>query len=201
MSVTSVVLAGVGGQGSVLAGTIIARAATLSGHHVATTEVHGMAQRGGSVFSTVRFGDAVFSPMVPEGEADFLLAFERLEALRYLGFLRPGGVVLVNDQRITPTIESLKVAPYPEGIAELLRRRTERAWLVPALAEAERLGNPRLANTVMLGVLSRLLPIAEDRWRAAISERVPPRTVDANLMAFARGRAWAEANLSAEVLS
>ncbi len=193
-TVTNIVLVGVGGQGSVLAGQIIARVATLAGLAVATSEVHGMAQRGGSVLSTVRYGKEVLSPAVPEGAADVLLAFEKLEALRYLNYLKVDGLALVNDQRIVPSVESLKLAPYPDDntIEETLRRRTEHVLIVPGLEIAQQLGNPALANTVMLGVLSTLLDLPHAEWRQAITELVPPQTLELNLLAFAEGALWAK---------
>jgi indolepyruvate ferredoxin oxidoreductase beta subunit len=189
-AVSNIVLAGVGGQGSVRAGQIIARAAVLNGLEVATSEVHGMAQRGGSVFSTVRVGQGVYSPVIPEGEADYLVAFEKLEALRYLTHLRPGGTALVNDQRITPTIEALKHAPYPEdeAVQETLARRTGHLQVIPGLEVALSLGNPRLANTVLLGALSTHLELTQPAWRQALVELVPPATLDLNLRAFDEGR-------------
>lgn len=191
---TNIVVVGVGGQGSVLAGQIIARAAMLAGFSVATSEVHGMAQRGGSVFSTVRYGKAVLSPAVPEGAADILLAFEKLEALRYLNYLRGDGLALVNDQRIMPSIESLKLAPYPDDktIEETLHRRARDVLIVPALGIAQKLGNPALTNTVMLGALSRFLDLPHTKWRQAITELVPPKTVEFNLLAFDEGLTWAQ---------
>jgi len=184
-------LAGVGGQGSVLAGKVVARAAELSGYAVAASEVHGMAQRGGSVFSTVRYGKATRSPRVPDGEADALVAFEKLEALRFLGALKPGGLALVNAQRITPSVESLKGAPYPEDVEEALNLYTRHVWMVPGLDVARELGNPKLANAVVLGALSRWLELPEAAWLRALEELVPPKTVQLNREAFARGRAWA----------
>ena len=192
METVDIALAGVGGQGSVLAGRIVARAAEVDGRDVATSEVHGMSQRGGSVFSTVRYGANVLSPMIPKGEADVLLAFERLEALRYLGYLTEGGIVVVNDQRIPPALESLKVAPYPDNVAEILRHHTDRVWMVPGLDRAVKLGNPKLANTVALGALSTQLDLSVDAWRQALRELVPAKTVDLNLAAFEAGIAWAE---------
>ncbi|MFN4218234.1 MAG: indolepyruvate oxidoreductase subunit beta [Candidatus Bipolaricaulia bacterium] len=192
--ITNIILVGVGGQGSVLAGQIIGRVATLANLSVATSEVHGMAQRGGSVFSTVRYGTDALSPTVPEGAADVLVAFEKLEALRYLNYLKVDGLALVNDQRILPSIESLKLAPYPddETIEETLRRRTEHVFIVPALKIAQELGNPALANTVMLGVLSNFLDLPHAEWRQAITELVPPKTVELNLLAFDEGLTWAK---------
>jgi indolepyruvate ferredoxin oxidoreductase, beta subunit len=185
--ITNIVLAGVGGQGSVLSGHIVARAAGLEGHSVVTSEVHGMAQRGGSVFTTVRFGPDVFSPVVAEGEADFLLAFERLEALRYLPYLREDGVALVNDQRIAPPVEALRVAPYPSNVEELLRGWAQTAVLIPGLDVARRLGNPKLANTVLLGALSRFLDFEAECWQRALRELVPPATLELNQAAFQAG--------------
>lgn len=194
--VMNLALAGVGGQGSVLAGRIIARAADLVGYDVATSEVHGMSQRGGSVFTTVRYGTRVLSPMVPEGEADALIAFEKLEALRYLDYLEPGGLALVNDQKIAPTLESLKLAPYPHNVEETLRQRAGAALLVPGLDIAVKLGNPKLANTVILGALSTYLDMAEEAWRRALMELVPPKTVELNEFAFEEGAAWAREHSS-----
>ncbi len=193
-SVTNIIVVGVGGQGSVLAGQIIARAAVLAGLSVAASEVHGMAQRGGSVFSTVRYGKDVLSSAVPEGAADVLLAFEKLEALRYLNHLRVDGLALVNDQRIVPSVESLKLAPYPDDktIEGTLRRRTKSVMIVPALEIAQRLGNPALTNTVMLGALSQFLNLPQDAWRRAVTELVPPKTVELNLVAFDEGLSWAQ---------
>ncbi|MFB6286296.1 MAG: indolepyruvate oxidoreductase subunit beta [Candidatus Bipolaricaulia bacterium] len=193
-----IALAGVGGQGSVLAGRIVARAAEIDGRKVATSEVHGMSQRGGSVFSTVRYGpEEVLSPMIPQGEADVLLAFERLESLRYLTYVAQGGIVVVNDQRLAPPLESLKAAAYPDNVAGILRYHTDRVWMVPGLDRADRLGNPKLANTVTLGALSAQLDLGLPSWRQALCELVPPQTVDLNLAAFEAGIAWAEAEHSA----
>lgn len=189
--VINIVLAGVGGQGSVRAGQIVARAAVLHGLKVATSEVHGMAQRGGSVFSTVRLGEAVYSPVVPEGEAHFLVAFEKLEALRHLRYIRSGGTALVNDQRITPTIESLKHASYPVGVRDLVARRAGTTLLVPGLAVATELGNPRLTNTVLLGALSTFLELRSRHWRQALTELVPSPTLELNIQAFEEGAAHA----------
>lgn len=153
-----------------------------------------MAQRGGSVFSTVRYGKDVLSPAVPEGAADVLLAFEKLEALRTLNYLRVDGLALVNDQRILPSVESLKLAPYPDDktIEETLRRRTEHVLIVPALEIAQGLGHAALVNTVMLGALSEFLDLPKAEWRQAITELVPPKTIELNLLAFDEGLTWAK---------
>jgi indolepyruvate ferredoxin oxidoreductase beta subunit len=142
----------------------------------------------------VRYGEDVLSPAVPEGAADVLLAFEKLEALRYLNYLKVDGLALVNDQRIVPSIESLKLAPYPDDttIEETLRRRAHEVLIVPGLEIAQRLGNPALTNTVMLGALSQFLALSKDMWHRAVTELVPPKTVELNLVAFEEGLTWAK---------
>ena len=189
---TNVMLVGVGGQGSLLAGQILAQAAQGSGHLVSASEVHGMAQRGGSVCSTVRFGPRMTSAVIPEGQVDILLAFEKLEALRYLSQLGPESVALVNDQQVMPSLESLKLVPYPHHFEETLYLNARRAWVVPALACAQELGNPKLANTIMLGVLSQLLDFPEKAWQEALAQSVPPHTLADNLRAFEWGQRWAK---------
>lgn len=194
---TSILLAGVGGQGSVLATQIIGRAADLAGYEAVTAELHGMAQRGATVLSAVRFGPDVVAPVVPKGEADFVLAFERLEALRFLDHLRPTGVLLVNDQRITPSVEALRGARYPDDFAARTAGRAGDVVLVPGLDIARRLGNTRLASTVMLGALSAYLDIPEHAWLEALDASVPPKTIQANHDAFAEGACWLAARTDA----
>ncbi len=186
----NVVLAGVGGQGSVLATRILAGAARRAGFEVVTSEVHGMSQRGGTVTTTVRYGAAVLSPSVGLAEADVLVAFERLEAARHLPFLQVDGLALVNDQRISPNIESLKVADYPEDLEALARGQQVRLQLVPALRIATDLGEPKLASTVVLGALSNSLQLGQEAWRGAIMESAPAKLAEANLAAFVAGREW-----------
>ena len=188
--VTSIVLAGVGGQGSVLATRIVATAAELAGHDVVTSEVHGMSQRGGTVTTTVRYGDEVLSSAVPAGEADLLVAFERLEAARHMDMLAPGGVVLVNDQRIAPSIEALKRTAYPTDLDRRARDRGVSVQMYPALRLARDLGNEKLASTVMLGALANYLFLDRALWKEAIRRTVPPRTIEANEVAFDTGEEW-----------
>ncbi len=188
--ITNIVLAGVGGQGSVLATRVLATAAELAGHEVVTSEVHGMSQRGGTVVTTVRFGGEVLSPSVPAGEADFLVAFERLEAARHLDLVRDGGVAIVNDQRIAPSIETLKSAPYPGEIGDRAAERNVSVLVYPALRLAQELGNEKLASTVLLGGLSTYLFFDRDHWIRAIRASVPPKTVEANEVAFDTGAEW-----------
>jgi len=188
--IMNVVLAGVGGQGSVLATRVLAGAVRRAGYDVVTSEVHGMSQRGGTVTTTVRFGRGVLAPGIGAGEAHVLVAFELLEAARHLSFLRPGGLALVNQQRITPNIESLKAADYPEDLEARAGRRHVSLQLVPALQLATDLNEPRLASTVLLGALANALELPAEAWRGAIAEACPARYVEANLAAFEVGREW-----------
>lgn len=189
---TNIVLAGVGGQGSILATRIVAGAARRAGYDVVTAEVHGMSQRGGTVTTTVRFGPAgtVLSPGIGTGEADLLVAFERLEAARHLPLLREGALAVVNDVRITPSVESLKTADYPEDIEPLATARHVRLQLVPAHDLAVELHEPKLASTVLLGALSNALELPAEAWRGAIAEAAPAKLSEANLAAFEVGREW-----------
>jgi indolepyruvate ferredoxin oxidoreductase, beta subunit len=188
--VTNIVLAGVGGQGSVLATRVLARAAELAGHEVVTSEVHGMSQRGGTVVTTVRYGDEVLSSAIPDGEADFLVAFERLEAARHLSLVRRTGAVLANDQRITPSLEALKAADYPADLQARAEAQGVTIQVYPALRLARELGSEKLSSTVMLGALSNFLFIAREHWHEAIRQSVPPKTVEANEVAFDTGAEW-----------
>lgn len=185
---TSVLICGVGGQGNLLAGDLLAKTAAASGLEVSLAEVHGMAQRGGSVDTLVRFGSSVFSPLICEGEADFLVGFEELEAVRWSRFLRPEGTLVVARTRIAPLAVLLGKTPYPEGSIDALAERW-RVIAVEADAIAREEGDPRSANVVLLGTLSALLPFEERTWRDTIVGRVPAQTVEVNLRAFARGRA------------
>jgi len=148
-----------------------------------------MAQRGGSVVSHVRWGEVVCSPLIGAGEADFLVAFEKAEALRYIHFLRLGGIVILNDQAIEPITVTSGGAPYPddEHVRHALAQATDRVYWVPGLTIAEELGNPRAANVVLLGALSALLPVPLDTWLEVIEERVPARFAALNQEAFQRG--------------
>lgn len=191
-------LAGVGGQGIILAGDVLAAVGLRVWHDVKKSEVHGMAQRGGSVTTYVRWGETVYSPLIGPGEADFFLAFEKLECLRYIEMLRPGGIVLVNDYALPPLSVSSGDDEYPtdERIQAILRSVTPNYYLLPAITLAEKLGNTRVNNVVLLGSLSHWLPdVPLETWREAIRERVPPRFADLNQRAFLRGREAVESSL------
>ncbi|HID96253.1 MAG TPA: indolepyruvate oxidoreductase subunit beta [Candidatus Latescibacteria bacterium] len=188
LETTDVLIAGVGGQGILLASEILARVCLRAGYDVKKSEVHGMAQRGGSVTSHVRFGKKIYSPLIEKGRAEILLAFEKLEALRWIYFLRSGGTVIVNDHRIDPITVSSGSATYPDDIIERLRERTADVNLVDGIGIAIRAGDLRTVNVVLLGFLSEFLPINADLWRGVIGETVPQKTVDMNLGAFEKGR-------------
>lgn len=188
----NIVICGVGGQGIILASNILCHAAFLEGNDVKKSEVHGMAQRGGSVITHVRFGVKVHSPLIEEGSADYLLAFEKLEALRYLHFLRLKGIAIVNEREIAPMSVLIGTAPYPANIGRLLGKRSKPHY-VRAEDIAGALGNTKVVNVVLLGVLSRFLTIGRKSWGAAIRHQVKARFVDLNMTAFNKGRAIREA--------
>jgi indolepyruvate ferredoxin oxidoreductase beta subunit len=183
-------LAGVGGQGTLLASNILAQVGLRAGLDVKTSEVHGMAQRGGSVSSHVRWGEQVRSPLIASGSADMLVAFERCEALRCLEYLRPGGKAIVSDHVIVPVTVTTGNATYPskEQVLDTLHQVTADTKLVPGIAAAEALGNARVHNVVLLGVVSQFLPVGIEVWQRVIEERVPSRYIELNQEAFARGR-------------
>jgi indolepyruvate ferredoxin oxidoreductase beta subunit len=188
----SFLLAGVGGQGTILASNVLAEVALAMGFDIKKSEVHGMAQRGGSVSTHVRWNaDRVYSPLIGLGEADLLLAFERAEALRYAEYLRPGGCAIVNDYTLEPITVTSGGAHYPTE-AELRAAYdslTDCLALVRGSAIARELGNVRAANVVLLGALSTFVQVPRETWLQVIEARVPPKYVELNRQAFLRGRA------------
>jgi len=190
VSKADILIAGVGGQGIVLASDIIAETALAAGNDVKKTDTLGMAQRGGRVVSHVRFAARVYSPLVTPGEVDILLALEKLEAARWIPYLRAGGVALVNNHALPPLSVSLGQARYPAdaAIIRLLRQRTQNIYLVEGSRRAQELGNARAVNSYMLGCLSVFLPFPAALWRRCISWRLPEKFRRINLAVFARGR-------------
>ncbi|MCG2817601.1 MAG: indolepyruvate oxidoreductase subunit beta [Actinomycetia bacterium] len=184
----SVMLTGVGGHGTILAANLLARVLMGHGYDVKTSEVHGMAQRGGSVISMVRFGESVASPLIPRGEAEAVLATELLEALRTLDYLRAGGRMIVSGARVDPLTVLQGASVYPQGAAELLLRLSPDNVVVDAPGIAAEAGDARAANTVLLGILSVTLPVGCEEWVATMEEVVPPRALEANRNAFLAGR-------------
>jgi indolepyruvate ferredoxin oxidoreductase beta subunit len=187
-SVTNILLVGVGGQGTLLASEILSEAFMLAGFDVKKSEIHGMSQRGGSVVSHVRFGKEVFSPVVPEGEGDILFGFELMETYRYLPLLRKDATIVANNYRIPPPSVLLGKETYPENLEEKIRERFPDFLLVDGVRLATRAGNPKAANTVLLGAVSKHLEIAEKYWVESIRKMVPNKSFDMNLQAFNMGR-------------
>lgn len=185
----NVLLAGVGGQGILLAGRIIADCAFNAGLDVKTSEVHGMAQRGGSVVSHIRFGPRVASALIPPGRADVILAMEELEGLRALGYLRKNGIVVLNRRRIEPRAAAPGAAPYPDKADELIAASGAAVASVDAAAAGRDLGNPRVENVVLVGLLSRYLPFSGEEWIRAVNGAVAEGLRAVNAEAFARGAA------------
>jgi len=183
-----VVLAGVGGQGNVLSARVLAEAALLMGYDVKTSEVHGMAQRGGSVVCMVRWGEKVHSPLVEAAKADFLLVFELLEGLRFLRYLGGEGLAIVNDYRLDPLPVLRGDATYPEGAIEAIRSYASRSIELDAREMASQAGNPRAVGSCLLGVLANFLEFPHDVWEESLRRFVPQKAVEVNLRAFALGR-------------
>ena len=179
-------IVGVGGQGTLLASRILGNAVISQGYDVKVSEVHGMSQRGGSVVTYVKFGEKVYSPIIDEGEADIILAFEKLEAYRYLPFLKKGGKLIMNSQMTNPMPVIIGAAKYPQGISEKLDAEAALTE-VDALAIAEELGNTRVVNVVLIGVMAKNTDIPYETWRQVIASTVPAKALEVNLKAFDRG--------------
>lgn len=186
---------GVGGQGILTASDITAEVGLEAGFDAKKSEVHGFSQRGGVVESHVRWGQRVAAPLAEKGTVDYLVATELLEAARWIDWLRPGGAVLINNQHISPMSVTVGDAVYPsdEDILTAVHARTDDVTIADGLATAERLGNSRLANTVLLGALSTRLDVPPETWLAVVERRVPPRYVELNRKAFWEGRGLVDA--------
>ncbi|MBU6298037.1 MAG: indolepyruvate oxidoreductase subunit beta [Alphaproteobacteria bacterium] len=184
---TSLMLVGVGGQGTVLVTSILSKGLVAAGHDVKMAEVHGMAQRGGSVSTQVRYGDVVHSPIVGKGGADVLAAFETMEALRWLEFVKPGGKVVVNDCRIPSAPILTGQQTYPEGIIEILKSKVD-TTAIRAADVAEQIGDPRVVNLVLFGALVEAIGLTYIDWEPVIASTVKKSFVDLNLAAYRAGR-------------
>ena len=182
----SVLFVGVGGQGIILSSRVLASTAINAGYDVKVSEVHGMAQRGGSVEGSVRFGKKVYSPTI--GEADFIIALEKLEALRYLSRLKSGGIIIINDYEIYPSTLHAKGASYPEKISEKIKKITPNSYFISAVEIARSLGEIRAANIILLGLLSNFLPVDYDCWIESIEQNIKQKAVRLNIEAFIKGR-------------
>ncbi len=183
---TDIVICGVGGQGIILASNVLCQTAFLEGYDVKKSEVHGMAQRGGSVITHVRIGAKVYSPLIEQGNSDILLAFEKLEAMRYIHYLKKNGTAIVNDRKIPPMSVLTGAASYPLNIETNLKRHGK-IYYVDAEKVALELGNIRTVNIILLGVLSHHLWFKNRSWKASITKNVKKKFVDLNIAAFNKG--------------
>ena len=185
---TNVLIVGVGGQGVLLASEILCEVAKVLGLDAKKSEVHGMSQRGGVVTSHVRFGKKVNSPLIPDGEADVILAFEIAEGLRWAGELKEGGRMIVNNQRIIPPIVSTGKFSYPDELEKKIKNEVDTAIIIDAFDIASKLGNTRLVNTILLGVMSNSIDLEEEKWLEVIERMAPKGTGEINKKAFLEGR-------------
>ena len=182
----NIMIVGVGGQGTLLTSRILGGITVDAGYDVKLSEVHGMAQRGGSVVTFVRYGEKVAEPIVEEGQADLLIAFEKLEAKRYAHFLKKDGVLVVNEQRIDPITVVTGVASYPENIVEELEKEYT-VYKINAMDEALKLGNSKVFNIIVLGMAAKHMDFSKEDWLKVIEKTVPPKTVEINKNAFLLG--------------
>lgn len=189
MDMRSIIIAGVGGQGLVLATRIISEAAFLSGMDVKTNDVVGLSQRGGTVWGSIKMGEKVYSPNILPREADIILGMEPLEALRWSHNLKDGGTVILNTNRVYPTPVLLEKEEYPEEEIEALKERFN-VIEIDAQVEAKASGNIRAANTILIGLLSKYLDISDEVWYEALKGFVPSKAVEENLVAFRRGKEY-----------
>lgn len=187
MTKTDILIAGVGGQGTILTGRIIAALAISEGLDVKTAETHGMAQRGGSVITHVRIGEKVYSPLIPQGDGDILLSFEKLEALRWLPFLKPEGIVIVNTQELEPLPVLTGSMAYPDGILKEIEGKVSRLIAVDALSIEPVKQNPRMVNTFLLGILAQTMPFGKDKWLSVMEQEIKAKLVEINKQSFEAG--------------
>ncbi len=186
MKELNIMVVGVGGQGTLLTSRIIGKTALNAGYDVKLSEVHGMAQRGGSVVTFVRFGEKVNEPVVEEGQADILISFERLEALRYQHFLKKDGVIIVNDCRIDPMTVVIGASTYPESIIDTLQNE-HKVFTIDAGAIAKELGNSKVLNSVVLGLSAKHIGFTKEEWLETMRKTVPQKTIEINEKAFLLG--------------
>jgi indolepyruvate ferredoxin oxidoreductase beta subunit len=185
---TNILVAGVGGQGVILASDIMSEVFMEAGYDVKKSEVHGMAMRGGIVTSHFRFGKKVYSPLIKQGEVDILFAFEQLETLRWINHLRSDGKIIMNDHKVNPPAVNLGEMEYPKGIPDKIRSKFKNFYLVKGTEIALQMGDVRAANVVLLGAISKLFEVTVDLWLKTILNYLPPKVHELNKKAFAVGR-------------
>lgn len=185
-NVKSIILVGVGGQGAILVSKVLTRGLIKAGYDVKMSEVHGMSQRGGSVSTQVRFGDKVYSPIIGKGQADILVSFEKMEAVRYSSFLKPTGTAVINDYEIVPMNVAAGDEVYPEGTIEAMQNAFKTISLNAAKIAME-LGNPKCMNIVLFGAMVNALGLTNIDWEEVLKETLPPKILDINLKAYKAG--------------
>ena len=191
----NITIIGVGGQGTLLASRVIGNVALKRGYDVKMSEVHGMAQRGGSVVTNVKIDKKVASPIIEKNEADIILAFEKLEALRWVDYLKPGGIMIINDQEIDPIPVIIGKAKYPKDIIKKIKDNYENIISIDALTTAKRCGTIKAVNTVLIGLMASSLEIPKEEWLDSIKENVPERFIEVNLKAFEEGYQFGSENI------
>ena len=187
METKSIMIVGVGGQGTLLSSRLLGAVLTTKGYDVKVSEVHGMSQRGGSVVTYVKYGDEVYSPIIEKGEADYILSFEQLEAARWLPYLKHDGKIVVNTQRINPMPVIIGAAEYPQGVIEAIAATGTDITSIDALSLAVEAGSSKAVNVVLMGVLASKTDIAYDTWVEAVKATVPAKFLELNLKAFDLG--------------
>ena len=188
METVNIMIVGVGGQGSLLASKLLGHVAMEQGYDVKVSEVHGMSQRGGSVVTYVRYGDKVNSPVIDEGEADFIVSFELLEAARWLSYLKPEGQIVTSTQQIDPMPVIIGAAQYPEHLVEKMRAAGAKVDALDCLALAEEAGSSKAVNIVLMGRLSHYFDLPEEAWQSAMEALVPEKFLKLNQRAFELGK-------------
>lgn len=185
--VRNILLVGVGGQGTILVSRILSEGLVMEGYDVKMSEIHGMAQRGGSVTTQIRYGSKVYSPSISPGEVDVLVAFEKLEGARYVNQLREGGTLIINEEEMYPLPVLVGTEKYPEGLLEEIKEKVENTISLNARRLAEDLGEPRVQNIIMLGMLTTALELNEIDWISLIKANLPERVHEVNIKAFEIG--------------
>lgn len=187
MMLKTILLVGVGGQGTILVSKILSEGLMSLGYDVKMSEIHGMSQRGGSVTTQIKYGEKVYSPIVVEGEADLIIAFEKLEALRALPFLKAGGQMILDDHEIFPMPVLTGAAEYPHNTVDALKKVVSKLFVVQAYDMAAKLGNSKAQNIVLLGALVKAMGLESVDWKAIIAEYVPKKAVEMNMAAYDAG--------------
>lgn len=186
-SVKNILLVGVGGYGTILASKILSEGLIEAGYDVKMSEIHGMSQRGGNVSTQVRYGKEVFSPIIGEGEADLIVAFEKMEAIRWLGYLKPQGKMVINDAEIPSALTQMGVEKYPEGIIDDISSKVT-TYVFKATELAEELGNPKGMNMILLGALVKAMELPDINWEEIMKRNIKPEFLEMNIKAFNLGK-------------